>query len=124
VRAAAAAAAALASSLEDGDDDDVGLQNASTSVASTYLYSFRHPSHWDDVERRRGAMAPRGGVDDDLAFAFGAPLISATSGTHSATTSQIDPFTGSFTRSDRRLSETVINYWVNFITSGYVGYSD
>ena len=118
VRAAAAAAATIALSQEDGDDK----QNASTSVTSTYLYSFRHPSRFDDVDRRR-ADVTHGGVDDDLAYAFGAPLLAVTSATSSATTSEIDPFTASFTRPDSQLSEIIMNYWINFIRSGYVVYT-
>jgi len=116
VRAAAAAAATIALlSLEDGGDE----QNASTSVASTYLYSFSRPSRFNDVDRLRTDIV-HGAVDDDLAYAFGAPLVATTSATRSLTTSEIDPFGGSFSRSDRELSEIVMNYWINFIRYGYV----
>jgi len=115
VRAAADAAATLALSLENGDLQ----QNASTSVAATYLYSFRRPSRLDDVGRHR-ADSHGGGVDDDLAYAFGAPLVAATSATRSTTATHVDPFTKSFTRLDRQLSEIIMNYWINFIRHGYV----
>ena len=61
-----------------------------------------------------------GGVDDDLAYAFGAPLVAAGSASRSATSSKIDPFTNSFTRYDRQLSQVVMNYWINFIRYGCV----
>lgn len=115
VRAAADAAASIALLLEDGDDN----QNASTSVAATYLYSFRRPSRIDDAGRRRADVA-RDGVDDDLAYAFGAPLVVVSSASRSATASKIDPFTDSFTRYDRQLSHVVMNYWINFIKYGCV----
>ena len=88
-------------------------------MAATYLYSFRRPSSLDDVGRRRTDVA-HGGVDDDLAYAFGAPLVAAGSASRSATSSKIDPFTDSFTRYDRQLSQVVMNYWINFIRYGCV----
>ena len=113
VRAAAAAAETVALSADDGDDD---AQNTSTTVASTFLYSFRRASPLDSSARR----PQDAGLDDDLAYAFGAPLVAATHAGRSTTTNQIDPFTGSFTQSDRELSETVMNYWINFIRTGCV----
>jgi len=79
----------------------------------------------EDAGRRREDVALDGGLDDDLAFAFGAPLVAAATGAGGASGvtggGQIDPFTGSsFTRSDRQLSETLINYWINFIRTGCV----
>ena len=120
-RAAAAAAETAALSLEDGDD---AAPNRSTTVASTYLYRFRRPEH--AAAGRRADVALRvGGLDDDLAYAFGAPLVALSDpggrGHSTAAARGIDPFTdSSFTRLDRELSETVMNYWINFIRTGCV----
>ena len=46
---------------------------------------------------------------DDLMYVFGAPL-----------TDGIDPFTSTFTRTDKLLAETIMRYWTNFIKTGYV----
>lgn len=50
---------------------------------------------------------------EDLAYAFGAPLVDGLS-----------PFTSSgFARADRVFSELVLRYWTNFIKTGSVSLS-
>ena len=70
--------------------------------ADTYMYSFSYPSRLDSYPRWAGGVH-----GDDMTYVFGAPL-----------TDGIDPFTSTFTRSERMLTEAVMRYWTNFAKSG------
>lgn len=70
--------------------------------AATYFYSFSYPSRLDSYPRWAGGVH-----GDDMTYVFGAPI-----------TDGLDPFTSTFTRSERMLTEAVMRYWVNFIKTG------
>ncbi len=70
--------------------------------APTYMYSFSYPSRLDSYPRWAGGVH-----GDDMTYVFGAPL-----------TDGIDPFTSTFTRSERMLTEAVMRYWTNFAKTG------
>ena len=70
--------------------------------ASTFLYSFTYPSRLDTYPRWAGGVH-----GDDMTYVFGAPL-----------TDGIDPFTSTFTRSEKMLTEAIMRYWTNFAKTG------
>ena len=52
--------------------------------------------------------------NEDMSYAFGAPI-----------TDGLDPFSAaSYSRGDKLLSETVLKYWTNFIKTGYVNHNN
>lgn len=83
---------------------DLSHIHATLSTASTYAYSFTYPSRLEAYPRWAGGVH-----GDDMTYVFGAPL-----------TDGIEPFTSTFTRSEKMLSEAVLKYWCNFIHSGWV----
>lgn len=87
----------------------------------TYLYCFAYPTRFDVYPRWA-----EGVQGDDLAYVFGAPVAGLGGVTGGGAVAvgwagggaTIDPFTSSFTRADRTLSELVMRYWVGFIHTG------
>jgi len=85
------------------DDDDVDVMQCCCAPPVTRLCL--------------GVASVRNGIGDavtlhseDLAYAFGAPLVDG-----------LGPFSSSgFTRADRVFSEFVLRYWTNFMKTGLV----
>ena len=66
------------------------------------MYEFSYPSRLDTYPRWAGGVH-----GDDITYVFGAPL-----------TDGIDPFTSTFTRSEKMLTEAVMTFWTNFAKTG------
>lgn len=70
---------------------------------STFMYVFDHRQEYDD-------HSDFVVYENDLVYIFGAPLVDF----------QLGPFVGNFTIADQRLAQNVIEYWTQFVKSGYV----
>lgn len=78
---------------------ELAQRHVACNAASTFLYSF--------VRDRETVGNGSHGQGDELSSVFGAPLADG-----------IDPFGSRFYEEEKRLSEVVMTYWVNFIRSG------
>ncbi|GIY48882.1 neuroligin-1 [Caerostris extrusa] len=74
----------------------------SKTKSKTYFYVFGYQTENGDFSQRHGAVH-----GEDLAYLFGAPLVTTLS-----------HFPRNFTRQEASLSEVVMTYWINFAKSG------
>jgi neuroligin len=80
------------------------LRQHAGQPASTYAYVLGYPARYDRYPR--WATASHG---DDVPYLLGSPLADTR-----------DPLVTSFTPTERLISEIVMTYWTNFISSGYM----
>lgn len=78
------------------------LRHHADQPAATYAYVLGYPAHSDRYPR--WATATHG---DDLPYLLGSPLGDPR-----------DPIVATFTPAEKVISEIVMIYWTNFITSG------
>ncbi|CAG2169935.1 unnamed protein product [Oppiella nova] len=71
---------------------------------STYFYNFAYQTEEGDFNSRSGCIHGQ-----DLAYMFGAPLVSGM---------QFSFFSSNYSRAESALSETVMTYWTNFAKTG------
>lgn len=94
---------------------------AQYNTAPTYVYCFGSNqqdfaiSSSSQMSGEIGSSQSQGqsqswmGHGDDLPFVFGAPLVDG-----------VDPFSSTYSRSDKLLADSVLKYWTNFIKFGLV----
>ncbi|XP_054153937.1 neuroligin-3-like isoform X2 [Oppia nitens] len=80
-----------------------GLMHSKTKK-STYFYNFGYQTEEGDFTSRSGCIHGQ-----DLAYLFGAPLVSGM---------QFSFFSNNYSRAEASLSENVMTYWTNFAKNG------
>jgi len=83
--------------------------SAKTAKPAVYYYSFGRRTVSTDGMGFTDWTKERGVYGEDIQYILGSPLVDG-----------IDPFPSEYTDADRRLSETMLLYWTNFIKTGYV----
>jgi carboxylesterase type B len=89
----------------------------SKTNSKTYFYNFAYNSNEENGSDMRSSSSLHG---QEVPYIFGVPLLSPSmTSSLSSSNTHLGVFdTRKYTRSEAALSETVMNYWINFVRSG------